>query len=202
MKKFVYGVIAGLLAGLAAGAVFIWQMGLMEPEVEMVGVEIHDTIYKDTFTLKVPVQEPVYYDAKWLRRAFETPYTTHWQNYEDGYEIEYPNFMERVVDYYKGGRNLRVDYRDVCMTVRTVDDDYDMTVREKYEALSASAVTKVLLDRAFTTAGNCGKNRLFFEKDIMLKPRTWLYLRVEFPSELTWAVDPLLHYVKDYEPKK
>ena len=180
MKKFVYGVIAGLLAGLAAGAVFIWQMGLMEPEVEMVGVEIHDTIYRDTLTLKVPVQEPVYYDAKWLRRAFETPYTTHWQNYEDGYEIEYPNFMERVVDYYKGG----------------------MTVREKYEALSASAVTKVLLDRAFTTAGNCGKNRLFFEKDIMLKPRTWLYLRVEFPSELTWAVDPLLHYVKDYEPKK
>ena len=114
--------------------------------------------------------------------------------------IEYPNFMERVVDYYKGGRNLRVDYRDVCMTARTVDDDYDMTVREKYEALSASAVTKVLLDRAFTTAGNCGKNRLFFEKDIMLKPRTWIYLRVEFPSELTWAVDPLLHYVKDYQP--
>ena len=25
---------------------------------------------------------------------------------------------------------------------------------------------------------------------------------VEFPAELTWAVDPLLHYVKDYEPKQ
>lgn len=35
----------------------------------------------------------------------------------------------------------------------------------------------------------------------MLKPRTWLYMRVEFPAELTWAVDPLLHYVKDYEPR-
>ena len=51
-----------------------------------------------------------------------------------------------------------------------------------------------------SNAGNCGKNRLFFEKDIMLKPRTWLYLRVEFPSELTWAVDPLLQYVKGYQP--
>jgi hypothetical protein len=27
-----------------------------------------------------------------------------------------------------------------------------------------------------------------------------MYLRVEFPQELTWAVDPLLHYVKDYQP--
>ena len=29
---------------------------------------------------------------------------------------------------------------------------------------------------------------------------SWMYLRVEFPQELTWAVDPLLHYVKDYQP--
>ena len=35
---------------------------------------------------------------------------------------------------------------------------------------------------------------------VKLKNRTWLYLRVEFPQELTWAVDPLLQYVKDYEP--
>ena len=26
-----------------------------------------------------------------------------------------------------------------------------------------------------------------------------MYLRVEFPSELTWAVDPLLQYVKDFQ---
>ena len=26
-----------------------------------------------------------------------------------------------------------------------------------------------------------------------------LYLRVEFPSELTWAIDPLLQYVLDYQ---
>jgi hypothetical protein len=29
---------------------------------------------------------------------------------------------------------------------------------------------------------------------------SWMYLRLEFPQELTWAVDPLLHYVKDYQP--
>lgn len=26
------------------------------------------------------------------------------------------------------------------------------------------------------------------------------FIRVEFPHELTWAVDPLLHYVMDYQP--
>lgn len=201
MKKFVLGVILGLVVGSAASVTFIWQTGLMEPEVEMVGVEIHDTIYKDTLTVNVPVQVPVFYDAKWLRRAFETSNSAHWKNYEDDYEIDYPSFMERQVDLRKGDRNLRVDYRDVCMTVRTVDDDYDMTVREKYEAISQAATTRTLAGRSFTMAGKCGKNRLYFEKDIMLMPRTWVYLRVEFPAELTWAVDPLLHYVKDYEPR-
>lgn len=200
MKKFILGVVIGLVVGLAGCAVFIWQSGLLEPEVEMIGVEIHDTIYKDTLTVNVPVQVPVYYDAKWLRKAFETPYTTHWRNYVDGYEIVYPYFMVRKPDLSHGDRNLRVDYQDICMTVRTDDDDYDMTVREKYEAVSQAAVTKALKDSTFTMAGKYDKNRLYFEKDIMLKPRTWLYLRVEFPPELTWAVDPLLHYVKDYEP--
>ena len=201
MKKFVMGVVVGLVAGFGGCAAFVWQSGLLEPEVEMIGVEIHDTVYKDTLTLRVPVKEPVYYDAKWLRKAFEIPYTTRWRNYVDGYEIDYPSFMERKVDLRHGDRNLRVSYQDICMTVRTSDDDYDMTVREKYEAVSQAAVTRALADSAFTMAGKYGKNRLFFEKDIMLKPRTWLYMRVEFPAELTWAVDPLLHYVKDYEPR-
>ena len=82
------------------------------------------------------------------------------------------------------------------------DDKSEMSVQEKYEALGKSAVTKAITDKSFTIAGSCGDYRLYFEKDIMLKPRTWMYLRVEFPAELTWAVDPLLHYVKDYEPKK
>ena len=37
-------------------------------------------------------------------------------------------------------------------------------------------------------------------KDIKLKGRTWMYLRMEFPSELTWAIDPLLQYVLNYQP--
>ena len=43
------------------------------------------------------------------------------------------------------------------------------------------------------------ERKLLFEKDIKLKNKTWLYLRVEFPSELTWAIDPLLQYVLDYQ---
>ena len=159
---------------------------------------VHDTIYKDT--LVVSKHEQVYVDAKWLRRQFEIPVKAYWKNYEDGYGVEYPTFMDRKSDGRDAKRNLRVEYQDISMIITTYDEKYDMSVQEKFEAISQSAVTKVLADNSFTLAGNCGRNRLYFEKDIMLKPRTWIYLRVEFPSELTWAVDPLLHYVKDYQP--
>ena len=161
-------------------------------------VVVHDTIYKDTIV--VTKQELAYVDAKWLRRQFEIPLREYWKNYEDAYGVEYPAFMERKATGRDGNRNLRVEYQGVIFTVTTSDEKYDMSVRDKFEAVSQSAVTKSLADSSFTLAGNCGMNRLYFEKDIILKPRTWIYLRVEFPSELTWAVDPLLHYVKDYQP--
>ena len=38
----------------------------------------------------------------------------------------------------------------------------------------------------------------FFEKEIKGEHH-WYYLRVEFPVELTAAIDPLLQYVKEYK---
>lgn len=160
-------------------------------------VVVRDTVYKDSFV--VTVHDTVYYEAKWLRKKFETAGWTYWKNYGDGYEVEYPNFMNKV-ELYQGERNLRVEYHDISMVVSAYNDKREMTVREKYEGQNMSAVTKSMADTSFLLAGNCGKDRLYFEKDIKLKSHTWLYLRVEFPSELTWAVDPLLQYVKGYRP--
>ena len=123
-----------------------------------------------------------------------------WENYKDGYKIEYPSFMYRTDLKNPDERKIELEFHGITMSCRAYDDKYDMTVREKFEAVSQSSVTTSLADSSFTLAGGCGENRLYFEKDILLKPRTWMYLRVEFPSELTWAVDPLLHYVKDFQP--
>ena len=190
-------------------------------------VVVRDTVYKDSFV--VTVHDTVYYEAKWLRKKFETAGWAYWKNYGDGYEVEYPDFMNKV-ELYQGERNLRVEYHDISMVVSAYNDKHEMTVREKYEGQNMSAVTKSMTDSSFLLAGNCGKDRLYFEiaarsaylvlavasflatlgfwgkdrlyfeKDIKLKSHTWLYLRVEFPSELTWAVDPLLQYVKGYRP--
>ena len=190
----------GALAVIVVGGVIVSLSRQVEGEENDVKtVVVHDTIYKDT--LVVENKEPVFVDAKWLRSQLAVPNKAYWKNYEDGYGVEYPAFMERVQDGRDGQRNLRVEFQGISMIVSTCDDKYDMSVQEKFEAVSQSAVTTLLADSSFTLAGSCGKNRLYFEKDILLKPRTWIYLRVEFPSELTWAVDPLLHYVKDYEPR-
>ena len=157
----------------------------------------HDTIYKDTFL--VALRDTVFYDAKWLRRQFETAGKAYWKNYGDGYEVAYPEFMNKVL-LNQGERNLRLEYHGISMVVSAYDDEFEMSVQEKYEGLNMSAVTKSVADSSFLMAGKCDKGRLFFEKDIKLKDRTWMYLRVEFPQELTWVVDPLLHYVKDYQP--
>ena len=202
MKRFknMRYLLLGAFAVIVVGIVFVYLPKLSEGEENDVKtIVVHDTIYKDT--LVVENKEPVFVDAKWLRSQLAVPNKAYWKNYEDGYGVEYPAFMERVQDGRDGQRNLRVEFQGISMIVSTCDDKYDMSVREKFEAVSQSAVTKVLADSSFTLAGSCGKNRLYFEKDILLKPRTWIYLRVEFPSELTWAVDPLLHYVKDYEPR-
>ena len=160
-------------------------------------VVVHDTVYKDSFV--VTVHDTVYYEAKWLRKKFETAGWAYWKNCGDGYVVEYPDFMNKV-ELYQGERHLRVEYHDINMVVSAYNDKREMTVREKYEGQNMSAVTKSMADSSFLLAGNCGKDRLYFEKDIKLKSHIWLYLRVEFPSELTWAVDPLLQYVKGYQP--
>ncbi len=196
MRKLLFGALAVIVVG---GVIVSLSRQVEGGGNDVKTVVVHDTIYKDT--LVVENKELVFVDAKWLRSQLAVPNKAYWKNYEDGYGVEYPAFMERVQDGRDGQRNLRVEFQGISMIVSTCDDKYDMSVREKFEAVSQSAVTTLLADSSFTLAGSCGKNRLYFEKDILLKPRTWIYLRVEFPSELTWAVDPLLHYVKDYEPR-
>lgn len=161
-------------------------------------VVVHDTIFKDT--QYITERDTVFYDAKWLRNQFQVAPKAYWKNYGDGYEVEFPDFMNKVL-LNKGERNLKVEYQGISMVVSAYDDEFEMPVLEKYEGLNMSAVTKSMADSSFLLAGKCDKNKFYFEKDIKLKNRTWLYLRVEFPRELTWAVDPLLHYVKDYDPK-
>ena len=95
---------------------------------------------------------------------------------------------------------MKFEFHDISLVVRTYDDETEMSVMEKYEGLNMGAVTKSVADSSFLLAGRSDQNKRFFEKDIKLKGRTWMYLRVEFPKEYAWAVDPLLHYVKDYQP--
>ena len=190
MKKFVFGIIV-VMVGVSA------YFARSERSVEK-KVVVHDTIYEGTQF--ITEYDTVFYDAKWLRNQFEIAPNAYWKNYGDGYEVEFPDFMNKVL-LNKGERNLKVEYHGISMVVSAYDDEFEMSVLEKYEGLNKSAVTKSVADSSFLMAGVCGKNKLYFEKDIKLKNRTWMYLRVEFPRELTWAVDPLLHYVKDYEPK-
>ena len=190
MKKLLFGVII-VIVGVSA------YFARSERSVEKM-VVVHDTICIDTqFITK---RDTVFFNAQWLRRQFENSPKSYWKNYGDGYEVEFPDFMNKVL-LNKGERNLKVEYHGISMVVSAYDDEFEMSVLEKYEALNMSAVTKSVGDSSFLMAGKCDKNKLFFEKDIKLKDRTWMFLRVEFPRELTWAVDPLLHYVKDFEPK-
>jgi hypothetical protein len=75
-----------------------------------------------------------------------------------------------------------------------------MSLQEKYEAVNQAAFTKSINESSFLMAGRLWGSMRFFEKYMLLEPRTWMYIRVEFPKGTTWTVDPLLHYVKDYEP--
>lgn len=190
MKKLLFGVII-VIVGVSA------YFARSERSVEKM-VIVHDTICVDT--QYITKRDTVFFNAQWLRKQFENSPKSYWKNYGDGYEVEFPDFMNKVL-LNKGERNLKVEYHGISMVVSAYDDEFEMSVLEKYEALNMSAVTKSVGDSSFLLAGKCDKNKLFFEKDIKLKDRTWMFLRVEFPQELTWAVDPLLHYVKDFEPK-
>ena len=192
MKKFLFGVILALV-GISA----YFNLDDGAKRVEEKKVVVHDTIYGDTVV--VNVRDTVFYDVKWLRSLFENSNKAYFRNYGDGYEVAYPEFMNKVVQN-QGERNMKFEFHDISMVVRTYDDETEMSVMEKYEGLNMGAVTKSVADSSFLLAGSCGKYRLYFEKDIKLKSRTWMYLRVEFPKEYAWAVDPLLQYVKDYQP--
>lgn len=189
MRKFLFSII---LVVVAVSVYFVRSGRNVERTVV-----VHDTIYKDT--QYITERDTVFYDAQWLRSQFQNSPKAYWKNYGDGYEVGYPEFMNKVL-LNKGERNLKVEYHGISLVVSAYDDEFEMSVLEKYEGLNMSAVTKSVADSSFLLAGKCDKNKLFFEKDIKLKGRTWMFLRVEFPRELTWAVDPLLHYVKDYQP--
>ena len=155
---------------------------------------VHDTVFVDNSLKKV---DTVFYDSKWLRNRFETAKWKKWRNYKDSIAVEYPEFMKYMPDSWE--RKLHVEYHGVTLLAVAYDDESEKSVQEKYEALNMGAVTKSVYRNSFLLAGNVGDRRLFFEKDIKLKNKTWMYLRVEFPSELTWAIDPLLQYVKDFQ---
>ena len=155
---------------------------------------VHDTVFVDNSLQKV---DTVFYDSKWLRNRFETAKWKKWRNYKDSIAVEYPEFMKYMSDSRE--RKLHVEYHGVTLLAVAYDDESEKSVQEKYEALNMGAVTKSVSQNSFLLAGSVGDRRLFFEKDIKLKNKTWMYLRVEFPSELTWAVDPLLQYVKGYQ---
>ena len=155
---------------------------------------VHDTVFVDNSLQKV---DTVFYDSKWLRNRFETAKWKKWRNYKDSIAVEYPEFMKYMSDSRE--RKLHVEYHGVTLLAVAYDDESEKSVQEKYEALNMGAVTKSVSQNSFLLAGNVGDRRLFFEKDIKLKNKTWMYLRVEFPSELTWAIDPLLQYVKDFQ---
>ena len=155
---------------------------------------VHDTVFVDNSLKKV---DTVFYDSKWLRNRFETAKWKKWRNYKDSIAVEYPEFMKYMSDSRE--RKLHVEYHGVMLLAVAYDDESEKSVQEKYEALNMGAVTKSVSQNSFLLAGNVGDRRLFFEKDIKLKNKTWMYLRVEFPSELTWAIDPLLLYVKDFQ---
>ena len=156
---------------------------------------VHDTVFVDN-SLQKKV-DTVFYDSKRLRNRFETAKCKKWRNSKDSIAVEYPEFMKYMPDSWE--RKLHVEYHGVTLLAVAYDDESEKSVQEKYEDLNMGAVTKSMSQNSFLLAGNVGDRKLFFEKDIKLKNKTWMYLRVEFPSELTWAIDPLLQYVKDFQ---
>ena len=137
-------------------------------------------------------------DVREIRGLFERAIMSKWNIC--GYTIDYPSFMRK--EEVESSSSMRVYYQNVTMIAKVFTDDYRMTLNEKYAALNMSAITKSIKGGYYLTAGRMGGNMRYFEKFISLEQRKWLYIRVEFPKELTWAVDPLLHYVLDYKANK
>ena len=156
---------------------------------------VHDTVFVDN-SMKEKT-DTVFYDSRWLRNRFETARWKKWKNDKDGVAVEYPEFMEKLRD--SGERKLHVGYHGISLLAVVYEDETEKSVTEKYEALNMGAVTKSMHEGSFLLAGRMTDGKRFFEKDIKLEGRSWMYLRAEFPSELAWAADPLLRYVRDYQ---
>jgi hypothetical protein len=189
MKKLVVGLLAVMICACSHRENSL-------PHSFVKKIVVYDTVYVDSFLVVEYVTDTVFYDSKWLRNAFENAQRETWKDHKDSIVVEYPDFMKKR---YDGERSLRVEYNGITMVANVYDEEQDVSVREKYDAINLSAVTKSMGNRYFLMAGGVGDYKSFFEKDIKVKERTWMYLRVEFPKELTWAVDPLLQYVLNYE---
>jgi hypothetical protein len=192
MRKFVVGMVAILAIALIVSA--CKDQREIKGYVDREKV-VHDTVYVDSFV--VEKHDTMFYDSKWLRNAFETTEWKTWTNYKDSFSVDYPACMSRIPNNEE--RNLRVEYHGITMTVTTYDDAEEKSVREKYDAVSMGAVTKSIADSSFLMAGRAAGDKLYFEKDIKVRSKTWMYIRVEFHRELTWSVDPLLQYVLQYD---
>ena len=190
MKKFIFGCVIIVLSAMVIGNFRIGDIFSNPNDLENTSEDVNNENNLESLQL---------YSAPEIREMFEMSPKLSCGIYDNKHIIEYPDFMKKEEDSW-GSQSMRVSFYEVVMTAKVFEDDYDMSVREKYDALNMSAVTKSVSDSSFMMAGHSVDNMRYFEKFMLVDYRTWLYLRVDFPKELTWAVDPILHYVKDYKP--
>ena len=190
MKKFIFGCVILVLAAIVIGNFRIGDIFSNPNDLENTSEDVNNENNLESLKL---------YSAPEIREMFEMSPKLSCGIYDNKHIIEYPDFMKKKEESW-GSQSMRVSFYEVVMTAKVFEDDYDMSVREKYDALNMTAVTKSVSDSSFMMAGRSVDNMRYFEKFMLVDYRTWLYLRVDFPKELTWAVDPILHYVKDYKP--
>jgi hypothetical protein len=190
MKKFIFGCVFIVLAAMVIGNFRIGDIFSKPNNLDNTSEDVNNENNLESLQL---------YSAPEIREMFEMSPKLSCVIYDNKLIIEYPDFMKKEEDSW-GSQSMRVSFYEVVMTAKVFEDDYDMSVREKYDALNMTAVTKSVSDSSFMMAGRSVDNMRYFEKFMLVDYRTWLYLRVDFSKELTWAVDPLLHYVKDYKP--
>ena len=190
MKKFIFGCVIIVLSAMVIGNFRIGDIFSNPNDLENTSEDVNNENNLESLKL---------YSALEIREMFEMSPKLSCVIYDNKLIIEYPDFMKKEEDSW-GSQSMRVSFYEVVMTAKVFEDDYDMSVREKYDALNMTAVTKSVSDSSFMMAGRSVDNMRYFEKFMLVDYRTWLYLRVDFPKELTWAVDPILHYVKDYKP--
>ena len=190
MKKFIFGCVFIVLSAMVIGNFRIGDIFSNPNDLENTSEDVNNENNLESLKL---------YSALEIREMFEMSPKLSCVIYDNKLIIEYPDFMKKEEDSW-GSQSMRVSFYEVVMTAKVFEDDYDMSVREKYDALNMTAVTKSVSDSSFMMAGRSVDNMRYIEKFMLVDYRTWLYLRVDFPKELTWAVDPILHYVKDYKP--